>query len=429
MAVERVRAILIWAQTVALTWTVAAAFGPVPRLLPAAAAAAVWLLWEWAYARWPQRVVRLSGLAAIAVVVLIIMRPPWASALHAAAATAWQQWQALGTQWSAKGPLGYGVTAVPLLVLAHHYAGSLRTNPGDSRVVLNAVSAGLAALLLSASYNWVPVVWGSFVYVPLAFAAAAFTRAEELAFARYRGDVRRSLLVWGTVSAICLLVAVSALPFGQMSWPRGWADPPPPAGNGSPGEMRSVGGRTIPPLEVQPPAPDTGGQAEPGEYSPWLPAYFVAMLAAAVLAVWLLRRSVMRPVREAAVGPAHAAEAWPDLPAGPWRTVIIKAFLWLLARLPRRRLNPALTASERVALLAQQRPALETPLRRMLSYFLPARYRPAGAGEPDDPGDAAVTLRNDWQAVRRHVEEQELLEANPGWYGRLRVAWQRWRNG
>jgi hypothetical protein len=118
-------------------------------------------------------------------------------------------------------------------------------------------------------------------------------------------------------------------------------------------------------------------------------------------------------------------EAWPDFPSGPWPGVIVQAFLWLVARLSGRRLRPGLTASEHVAVLSARRPALAGPLQRMLGQFLPVRY---GRDGQQGPMQDVAGLRHDWETVREHLHDEAIRQANPGWSGRLLVAWQRMRH-
>lgn len=424
-----VRPLLIGAQTLVLVWAVAAAFGPVPRLLPALAVSAGWFVWRWARGRWPRRADQVLGMSLGLMLVLARWRPDWAAGLGSLLDVAVAQWQELAAQWRVRGPVGYGVTTVPLFTLATVYENILRGHEGDSRAALNAAVFGMTVLFVAAQYRDLPIVlWGGIVYVVLALALAAYMRAEELTFARYRGDVRGPLLGWAAAIAVVLFVAVSVVPGAGPLHGAGRQQARPPADWQEIRDIRSSGGLQWIEPEPQPPAASYVGTAEPHGYSRWLALYLVLIVAAAAVPALVLHRWARR--RAAAMendAVARPDTAWPDLPRGPWAEVVVKAFVWLLSRLTGRNLRPGLTASEYVALLTAQRPALAAPLERMLGKFLPARY---GAGQTEEmrPGAEAVAqLERDWQAVRQHLAEEALQQGVPGWVGRMRLAWHRLR--
>lgn len=419
-----IRPFLIAGQTLALAWTVAAALGPLPRLFPALAVSAIWLLWQWANRRWPRRTAQASWAAVAALALLAWLRPTWAPWPGLALDAALAQWRDLRLHLSTRDALGYGVTALPLLVLAQQYVGQFPGARGNSREALRSTAYGLTAMLLAGLYNWPPVLWGCLGYVPLAFAYIAHTRAEELAFARYRGDVRWPMLTWGTTVAVALLLVTLVVPdwsgpIRGSSWRPAGKPPVVSARIPMPGVDYAVEEQ---PEDIYPLPGEVGEPGENRERSPWLALYLALLLVGLAVPSVLVHRWANRR-RAVAADAAETDDLWPDLPDGPWPGVIVKAFLWLVARLSGRRLRPGLTATEHVAALSAQRPALAAPLQRMLRYFLPARYGPGAA----DDDRALADVRHDWEAVRQHLREEAIKQRSPAWAGRLLVTWQRLR--
>lgn len=409
----------------ALVWTLAAAFGPLPRLVPALAVSAGWLVWQWAYRRWPRPIARGSWLAAALLALLAWQRPVWAPWPATWLDAALTQWLDLRMHLSAQAPVGYGVTAVPLLIVADQFVRQFPAARGNSREALRLTAYGVAALLLAGLYNWPPVLWGSVCYVPLAFAHVAYTRAEELAFARNRGDVRLPMLTWGAAVAAALLLVTLVVPdwsgpLRGLSWRPASKPPVVSARLPMPGVDY--------PLDEQPedyyPLPAEFGEfGENRERSPLLAFHLALLFAGLAVPALLLHRWASRRMRATARA-AVPGEHWPEFPDGPWPGVIVWAFAWLVTRLSGRRLQPGLTATEHVARLSLQRPALAAPLQRMLRYFLPARY---GHGLPgDDAAKAAV--RRDWVAVKQHLHEEAIAQAHPVGIAQLLTVWQRLRD-
>lgn len=425
--------VLIAAQTLALVWTVGAALGPAPKLVPAVAASIAWLVWQWARKRWPRPVARGTWLAVAGLALLVWLDPPWASALTTLIRTGARQWQSAGDAVLTDSSLGYGVTALPLLALASLYYGQFRDTRGNSRETLRATGNGLVVLLLAGLYNWPPVLWGTFIYVPLAFGLVAITRAQELATTRHRGNVQQQLLAWGTATALAVFLAVTVLPdwsapLDGLSWRPRSKPPVLTARLPFPHEVDGMGDDVEQLDEFM--AVTEGGTGEERPRDPLLGLYLVLLFVAvavptALMYRWARRRAVDSDTDAA---PRPSGDGWPEFPQGPWPNVIVHAFLWLIARLWPRPPRPGLTATEHVALLSAQRPALAAPLQRMLGQFLPVRYgRSEHVNGDAQPPRAYDDLRQDWDEVRQAIEEEALLQAHPGWQGRLLVAWRRLR--